>query len=163
MDNCDRNTCGTNIVSFPPEALSARQRSLATKDQIVLDTVLNNMCQGVLLFDSDANMVFCNQRYIEMYGLSPELVVAGCGLRELLDHQRAVGTFCGDEESYIVDLLDDLAQGKASNAVAKAADGRVFSIVNKPIAGGGWIATHEDISDRQRAEERIVHMAIMMR
>ena len=159
MDNCDRNTCGTNIVSFPPEALSARQRSLATKDQIVLDTVLNNMCQGVLLFDSDANMVFCNQRYIEMYGLSPELVVAGCGLRELLDHQRAVGTFCGDEESYIVDLLDDLAQGKASNAVAKAADGRVFSIVNKPIAGGGWIATHEDISDRQRAEERIVHMA----
>ena len=159
MDNCDRNTCGTNIVSFPPDASSARQRSLATKDRMLLDTVLNNMCQGVLLFDSDAHMVFCNQRYIEMYGLSPELVVPGCGLRELLDHQRAVGTFCGDEESYIVELLDDLAQGKASNAVAKAADGRVFSIMNKPIAGGGWIATHEDISDRQRAEERIVHMA----
>ena len=126
---------------------------------MLLDTVLNNMCQGVLLFDSDAHMVFCNQRYIEMYGLSAELVVPGCGLRELLDHQRAVGTFCGDEESYIVELLDDVAQGKASNAVAKAADGRVFSIMNKPIAGGGWIATHEDISDRQRAEERIVHMA----
>ena len=126
---------------------------------MLLDTVLNNMCQGVLMFDSDAHMVFCNQRYIEMYGLSPELVVPGCGLRELLNHQRAVGTFCGDEESYIVELLDVLAQGKASNAVAKATDGRVFSIVNKPIAGGGWIATHEDISDRQRAEERIVHMA----
>ena len=129
------------------------------KDQMLLDTVLNNMCQGVLMFDSDARMVFCNQRYIEMYGLSPELVVPGCGLRELLDHQRAVGTFCGDEESYIIELSDDLTQGKASNAVSKAADGRVFSIVNKPIAGGGWIATHEDISDRQRAEERIVHMA----
>ena len=159
MDNCDRNTCGTNIVSFPPDASSARQRSPSTNDQMLLDTVLNNMCQGVLMFDSDAHMVFCNQRYIEMYGLSPELVVPGCGLRELLDHQRAVGTFCGDEESYIVELLDVLAQGKASNAVAKATDGRVFSIVNKPIAGGGWIATHEDISDRQRAEERIVHMA----
>ena len=159
MDNCDRNTRGTNIVSFPPDASSARQRSLAMKDQMLLDTVLNNMCQGVLMFDSDARMVFCNQRYIEMYGLSPELVVPGCGLRELLDHQRAVGTFCGDEESYIIELSDDLTQGKASNAVSKAADGRVFSIVNKPIAGGGWIATHEDISDRQRAEERIVHMA----
>ena len=159
MDNCDRNTYGTNIVSFPPDASSARQRSPSTKDQMLLDTVLNNMCQGVLMFDNDAHMVFCNQRYIEMYGLSPELVVPGCGLRELLNHQRAVGTFCGDEESYIVELLDVLAQGKASNAVAKATDGRVFSIVNKPIAGGGWIATHEDISDRQRAEERIVHMA----
>jgi diguanylate cyclase (GGDEF)-like protein len=126
---------------------------------MLLDTVLNNMCQGVLMFDSDAHMVFCNQRYIEMYGLSPELVVPGCGLRELLNHQKAVGVFCGDEESYIVELLDNLAQGKASNAVAKAVDGRIFSIVNKPIAGGGWIATHEDISDRQRAEERIVHMA----
>ena len=159
MNNGDRNTSGANILSFPPDVSGARLIPLAPQDQTLLDTVLNNMCQGVLMFDTDARMVFCNQRYIEMYGLSPELVVAGCGLRELLDHQRAVGTFCGDEESYIVDLLDDLAQGKASNAVAKAADGRVFSIVNKPIAGGGWIATHEDISDRQRAEERIVHMA----
>ncbi len=159
MNNGDRNTSGANILSFPPDVSGARQKSLTTKDQVLLDTVLNNMCQGVLMFDNDAHMVFCNQRYIEMYGLSPELVVPGCGLRELLNHQRAVGTFCGDEESYIVELLDVLAQGKASNAVAKATDGRVFSIVNKPIAGGGWIATHEDISDRQRAEERIVHMA----
>ena len=159
MNNGDRNTSGANILAFPPDASGARLRPLAPQDQTLLDTVLNNMCQGVLMFDTDARMVFCNQRYIEMYGLSPELVVPGCGLRELLNHQKTVGAFCGDEEDYIVKLLNDVAQGKSSYAVAKATDGRVFSIAHQPIAGGGLIATHEDISDRQRAEERIVHMA----
>jgi diguanylate cyclase (GGDEF)-like protein len=159
-NNGERNSSAASILTFPPGASGAGLRFFAPTDhQTHLDTVLNNMSQGVLMFDTDAQMVFCNQRFIEMYGLTPELVVAGCGLRELLDHQQAVGAFCGDREDYIVKLLDDVAKGKTSHAVAKAADGRVFSITHKPIAGGGWIATHEDVSDRQRAEERIVHMA----
>jgi diguanylate cyclase (GGDEF)-like protein len=133
---------------------------MAPKDhQTLLDTILNNMSQGVLMFDADARMVFCNQRYFEMYGLAPEVVALGCGLRELLDQHKVVGAFCGNHEDYINKLFADLAQGKTSNIVAKSADGRAFSIAHKPIAGGGWIATHEDISDRQRSEERIVHMA----
>jgi len=65
----------------------------------------------------------------------------------------------GNDAWYLADLLEDIATGKTSSGTAKAADGRVFSIVRNPITGGGWIATHEDITDRQRAEERIVHMA----
>jgi diguanylate cyclase (GGDEF)-like protein len=65
-----------------------------------------------------------------------------------------------DETRRCIDgLLEDLAQGKTSVNVTKSVDGRAFSIVHKPVAGGGWISTHEDITDRQRAEERIVHMA----
>jgi diguanylate cyclase (GGDEF)-like protein len=94
-----------------------------------------------------------------MYGLSSEVVTPGCALRDLLDHRAAVGTFVGSPGDYIVELLEDVAAGKTSNGIVKSADGRVFSIVRNPIAGGGWIATHEDITDRQRAEERIVHMA----
>jgi hypothetical protein len=94
-----------------------------------------------------------------MYGLSSEVVTPGCALRDLLAHRAAVGAFVGSPEDYIADLLEDIAAGKTSNSIVKSADGRVFSIVRNPIAGGGWIATHEDITDRQRAEERIVHMA----
>ncbi|HWF95299.1 MAG TPA: EAL domain-containing protein [Xanthobacteraceae bacterium] len=125
----------------------------------MLDTVLNNMSQGVLMFDADARLVFCNQRYVEMYGLSAEVVAPGCALRDLLAHRTAVGAFAGSPEDYIVDLLEEVASGKPSNGIVKSADGRVFSIARNPIPGGGWIATHEDITDRQRAEERIVHMA----
>jgi diguanylate cyclase (GGDEF)-like protein len=149
-----------SVLAFP----AARPRPgvnmrAGTDQQLVLDTVVNNMSQGVLMFDSQARLVFCNQRYIEMYGLSSEVVTPGCALRDLLHHRAAVGAFVGSPEDYIVELLEDVAAGKTSNGIVKSADGRVFSIVRNPIAGGGWIATHEDITDRQRAEERIVHMA----
>ena len=111
------------------------------------------------MFDADAKMIFCNQRYIEMYALSPDVVVPGRSLLELCEHQNAKGAFCVNQEDYVVELLDRVTRGQTSHTVVKAADGRVFSIAHKPITGGGWIATHEDISDRQRAEERIIHMA----
>jgi PAS domain S-box-containing protein len=142
--------------SLPPSPERARG---GTDQQLLLDTVLNNMSQGVLMFDPETRMVFCNQRYIEMYGLSPEVVKPGCTLRDLLEHRTAVGTFAGDPDQYIVKVLDDVTEGKTANDIVESGDGRVFSIVNKPMPDGGWLATHEDITERQRAEERIAHMA----
>jgi diguanylate cyclase (GGDEF)-like protein len=149
-----------SVVAFPGTKPSPAVKMRAGRDQqLLLDTVINNMSQGVLMFDAQARLVFCNRRYIEMYGLSPAVVTPGCALRDLLAHRAAVGTLTESTEDYLADLLEDIATGKTSSGTAKAADGRVFSIVRNPITGGGWIATHEDITDRQRAEERIVHMA----
>jgi diguanylate cyclase (GGDEF)-like protein len=149
-----------SVLAFPGARPRPAVNVRAGADQqLLLDTVVNNMSQGVLMFDAEARLVFCNQRYVEMYGLSSEVAAPGCALRDLLLHRAAVGAFAGSAEDYIADLLEDIAAGKTSVVMVKAADGRVFSIVRNPIAGGGWIATHEDITDRQRAEERIVHMA----
>jgi diguanylate cyclase (GGDEF)-like protein len=148
-----------SVVAFPGPRPRPAAPARAGTDQRLLDTVINNMSQGVLMFDAEARLVFCNPRYIEMYGLSPAVATPGCPLRELLEHRAAVGAFVGSPQDYIVELLEDVAAGKTAHGIVKAADGRVFSIVRNPIAGGGWIATHEDITDRQRAEERIVHMA----
>jgi len=161
MDPRTQNAASAaSVLAFP----GARPRPAVNvrsgaDQQLLLDTVVNNMSQGVLMFDSQARLVFCNQRYIDMYGLSSEVAKAGCALQDLLAHRAAVGQFGGSPEDYIADLLEDIAAGKTSSVMVKSADGRVFSIVRNPIAGGGWIATHEDITDRQRAEERIVHMA----
>ncbi len=155
-----RSGLAAGILPFPRARRRFRMKMGAARDQqLLLDMVLNNMSQGVLMFDSESRLVFCNQRYIEMYGLSPESAKPGCTLRDLLDHRIAVRSFSDDAEEYIVKLLDDIAAGKTSNNIIATGDGRVFSIVSKPIAGGGWLATHEDITERQRAEERIAHMA----
>ncbi len=151
-----RSLSAADIVPFPPVAQQFRSKAT---DQQLLDTVLNNMSQGVLMFDPEARMVFCNQRYIEMYGLSPELVRPGCTLRDLLDHRLAVHAFSGDPNDYIAKLMDRIARGTTFNDVVSLSDGCVFSIVNKPLAGGGWLATHEDITERRRAEDQIAHMA----
>src|SRR5262245_524173 len=117
------------------------------------------MSQGVLMFDRQARLVFCNQRYLEMYGLSPSAAKPGCTLRSLLEHRIAAGNFSGDPAEYIDDIRHRIGEGRTSNTVVKLGDGRIISILNKPLVGGGWLATHEDITERQRAEERIAHMA----
>src|SRR5262249_45975742 len=141
---------------------TARAERAATdegRERQLLDMILNNMSQGVLMFDADMRLVFCNQGYVEMYGLSPEKGGAGLTVRDLLNHGAATGTFTGEPDEYTEKLLGGLAKGKTSNDIIKTKDGRTFAIVNKPLSGGGCLSTHEDITERQRTEERIVHMA----
>jgi diguanylate cyclase (GGDEF)-like protein len=139
-----------NILSFP---------CVSRNDGQLLHTVLNNMSQGVLLFDSELKLVICNLRYIEMYGLSYEDVKPGCTLRDLLNSRIQAGTFFGDPVEYIARLEECIVDGKVFSGTTKLADGRIISLVSKPIFGGGWLATHEDITERQCADERIGHMA----
>jgi diguanylate cyclase (GGDEF)-like protein len=154
-----RAATGARVVSFPGTARAERATVDEGRERQLLDMVVNNMSQGVLMFDADMRLIFCNQGYVEMYGLSTEMGGGGCTLRDLLTHGVATGTFLGDPDEYIEKLLGDLAKGKTCNDIVKAKDGRTFSIVNKPLSGGGCLATHEDITERQRTEERIVHMA----
>jgi diguanylate cyclase (GGDEF)-like protein len=139
-----------NVLAFP---------NVSRNDGQLLHTVLNNMSQGVLLFDADLRLVLCNQCYIEMYGLSQESAKAGCSLSDLLNSRILVGTFSDDPEDYVARLKGCIVEGKVFSNITKLADGRIISLVNKPIFGGGWLSTHEDITERQSAEERIGHMA----
>src|SRR4051812_12338306 len=160
MDANDlRSLSAAAIVRFPA-GRRARRGSAAAEDQSsLLAMVLDNMAQGVVLFDADTRLIFCNQRYVRMYGLSPDVAKPGCTLRDLLDYRIAANSFSGDAKEYIAKLADQISGGEMSSNIAKSDDGRVFLIVNKPLPGGGWLATHEDITERQRAEERIAHMA----
>src|SRR5262249_10131203 len=121
-------------------------------EQSLLRTVLDNMAQGVLLFDANAKLVFCNRRYIEMYGLSSDLAKPGCALLDLLNYRLRARTFSGNPAEYIAELTARIAEGKTFIDVVTSGDGRSFSIVNKPLAEGGWLATHEDVTERQCAE-----------
>ena len=134
----------------------ASQQQLAVEKQR-LETAVGNMSQGLLLFDSFEKLIVCNQRYIEMYGLSPEIVRPGCSFRDLLRHRKDSGSFIGDVELYCDDIL--LNNRHTSTAVIDTSDGRLIQIKNDPIPGGGWLATHDDVTDRIRAEEKISHLA----
>jgi diguanylate cyclase (GGDEF)-like protein len=154
-----RQMRAATICAFPNTVSRFSVKMDSSNKEILLDTVLNNLSQGVLMFDSETRLVFCNQRYFEMYKLSPEVAKPGCTLRDLLNHRMQAGTFSGNPEEYVVRLLQSVAGGTTWCEILKLNDGRAFCIVNKSMPGGGWIATHEDITERQRTEERIVHMA----
>jgi diguanylate cyclase (GGDEF)-like protein len=134
----------------------ATQQRLSLEKQR-LDTAINNMTQGLLLFDSAHRVVVCNQRYIEMYGLSPGVVKPGCAFRDVIMHRKQTGSFIGDVDEYCSKILRDMPLGKLSIIVTT--DGRSIQIANRPLADGGWVATHEDITERRRSDERIAHLA----
>jgi diguanylate cyclase (GGDEF)-like protein len=135
---------------------AASQRRLTLEKQR-LDKAINNMTQGLLLFDSSERLVVCNDRYIEMYGLSPRIIRPGATFAEVLEHRQATGSFIGDVQQYIAATLRDIGRRKVT--IIETPDGRSVQIVNEPLADGGWVATHEDITERRRAEQQITHLA----
>ena len=136
---------------------NSEQRLALEKER--LDTAINNMTQGLLLYDSDARIVLCNQRYLEMYNLSPDVVKPGCHFRDLIAHRKETGSFLGNVDEFCASVLRNVAQKRATNSILETTDGRSIQIVNQPLANGGWVATQEDITERRRADQQITHLA----
>jgi diguanylate cyclase (GGDEF)-like protein len=124
-----------------------------------LGIAVNNMTQSLLLFDSSHRLIICNQRYIEMFRLSPELVKPGCSFRDLIAHRKDVGSFSGDIDEYCSSVLHNVALGEVTLNVVDNRDGRSIQIANQPLADGGWVTTLEDVTERKRVDERITHLA----
>jgi diguanylate cyclase (GGDEF)-like protein len=156
-----RTTRFQQIISELSQAKQKVQESERElqEQEFRLSTAINNMSQGLLLFDSSERIVVCNQRYIEMYGLSPNVVKRGCTFRELIQHRKEMGTFSRDIEEYQLALLRDLAQGKETELLFHTPDGRSIRIINRPLSDGGWVATHDDVTEQRKSEARIAFLA----
>jgi diguanylate cyclase (GGDEF) domain len=168
---------GTLLVVFCSalllKALSRQFRRLANSEATVVvkahelkqsnakvDAALNNMSQGLVMFDSSNRLVVCNQRYLEMYGLSPEIVGPGRTLQEIVDCRIAAGNlFLDGAEQSLADFRVSGGQNTIYRKTMKLPDKRTIQIVNRPVPGGGWVATHEDVTEQKRAEERIAYTA----
>ena len=120
-----------------------------------LTDALNYMSQGVCTLDRSARVQVCNQPYLRMYSLSPDVVKPGCTLRQLLDHRKETGFLTGDPEKYCQEILASIAGGKITHWTVNASDGRIVHVINHPMPDGGWVATHEDVTEqRQLLKER---------
>ena len=124
-----------------------------------LDTAVNNMTQGLLLYDKDARIVLCNQRYLDMHNLSADVVKPGRHFRDLIAHRKKTGTFSGDPDAFCSKVLRNVAQKRMTQSIMETQDGRSILLVNQPLANGGWVATQEDITERARAQKKIAHLA----
>ena len=116
--------------------------------------------QGLALFDASAKLVICNQRYLNMYRLPPEIVKPGCPFHDIIAWRiKNDSFFTADIETFISDLRDKLDRGTTVRKYATLRDGRIISIVDHPTTDGGWVTTHEDVTELRRAEERISYAA----
>ena len=121
----------------------------------LLAMVLDNMTQGVVMFDAAERLIVCNNRFIEMYGLSRDVVKPGCTFLDVITHRKTTGSLDLDVGEYRSAVLAAMKQGKTLSGIAETPDGRTISVVNRPIAGRAfWLGTHDDITERMLAERQ---------
>jgi len=111
---------------------------------------LNNMTQGLSMFDERARLVLCNKRYIEMHLLRREQLRGGMPLREIL---LLFSAFSGDPDKYIAACLRRAAEQQTVKRTIKFNDGRTIELVIRPLPSGGWVTTHADVTEQLAAEE----------
>src|SRR5664280_1389303 len=118
-----------------------------------LDAALNNMAQGLCMFDAAQRLIVCNKRYADLYGLNEQQTRPGTTLRAILQHRIAMGCAPEDHESYTKDRLNEVSINKPYQIINRLRDGRYVSVVHRLMADGGWVATHEDVTDEMRRKE----------
>jgi methyl-accepting chemotaxis protein len=114
---------------------------------------LDNMSQGLCMFDAQTRIVVVNRRYLDMYALSPQVVRPGITLRQLIEHRKQTGLFTGDIDDYCRKIVEGIRTGNNYAIYVSASDGRIVFAKNEPLPNGGWVSTHEDVTEQRRAEE----------
>jgi methyl-accepting chemotaxis protein len=116
---------------------------------------LNNMTQGVMLWDFAGRLVLHNERYLQMYGISADQAERGTALIDILRRRAATGSFHRDPAQYCAQLMEAIRAGKMISFVTEMPDGRSISVNNRPIPGSKyWIGVHDDITERLSAERK---------
>jgi methyl-accepting chemotaxis protein len=131
-------------------------RAIFTRYQIreneQMRTAINSMAQGLCMFDASERLVVCNAQYYNMYELTPADVKTGATLSEVLEKRVAKGTFSRDPQQYRKEFLTAVGEGRTIVHEVKSKGGRLLLVTNHPMKGGGWIGTHEDITERRQTE-----------
>jgi diguanylate cyclase (GGDEF)-like protein len=147
-------------TSGPASTATLRDReTLLTQQNAMFDVAINNMSQGLLMFDEEQRLLIRNKRYCEIYGLSPTQVKHGMLAAELLLLRRSAGSFSGDPVEHLAQVRKVIDSGEAFSRLVELPDGRTISVVSRTSKGGAWVVTHEDITERRQAEKQIAHLA----
>ena len=131
------------------------EKELAQKSA-VLEVTLENMGQGISMFDADLNLIVCNRKYLELLDLPPGHFNPGDTIEKLFRYKAERGEYGpGDVEEQVREHME-LAKRFEPHAIERTRpDGTVLEIRGHPVPGGGFVSTHTDITERKRAEDAI--------
>jgi diguanylate cyclase (GGDEF)-like protein len=155
-----------NAIAMFRDQIARDNRLLAAREQELVvqnarfNAALNNMSQGLAMFDAERRLIVCNAKYAEMYRVPPELMKPGTTQLEILQHRVDNGIYEGiDPDAYIEARVRTAEAERDADCVLHLSDGRTIAVAHRVMSSGGWVSTHEDATERFRAEQRIAHMA----
>jgi diguanylate cyclase (GGDEF)-like protein len=136
-----------------------QEESLRVRN-LQFDTAINNMSQGLCFFDAGHRLIVCNDRYVDMYDLSRDRVGPGTALAEIVDMRFEAGSYPAmTRDEYLHWRTNVAVSHEPTDSIVELQNGRTFKIRHRPMPDGGWVATHEDITEQRRSEVKIEYMA----
>jgi signal transduction histidine kinase len=120
------------------------------------DSALNNMIQGLCMFDKDQRLIVCNRRYLELYGFSEEVVKPGILLVDIMRYSASLGNYTADEAERAIEERNKRSSLQQRVTIKqRLKDGRVIAVMNEPMPDGGTIATYQDITELERSQAQM--------
>ncbi|MHB1103847.1 MAG: bifunctional diguanylate cyclase/phosphodiesterase [Devosia sp.] len=139
--------------------IEQREQALRTQN-VRFDSALSNMSQGLSMFDAEGRLIVSNPQFATLYDLPGTLVTQGASLKEMIEHLVGQGLYeTPGAERYVLKAQQMAAEAHAWEEAVELRNGRIISIAHQPMAGGGWVSTHADITEKRRVEAQIAHMA----
>ena len=139
---------------------SSGKKAIKYPDRVHFEAILENMNQGVCLFDGNYRLVVCNQKYIDIYELPNELVTPGAHLKDLLIARIELGNYPDMKpEEYINNRMKVVTDQETTTDIQHMRNGRVVAVGHRPMPDGGWLTTHEDITELYALQKDIRHLA----
>jgi diguanylate cyclase (GGDEF)-like protein len=142
-------------VTLEVERLQSLQRQ-----NMRFDAAVNNMSQGLCMFDGEQRLVVCNEGYARLYRLPPELTRPGTLLADILEYRFSHGMRPKEgRETYLESRRKLIEEALEVREEVELEDGRTIAAHNHPTPDGGWVATHEDVTEQRRNEAKVRHLA----
>jgi diguanylate cyclase (GGDEF)-like protein/PAS domain S-box-containing protein len=137
------------------ELLQQREAELRAQN-LRFDAALENMVQGLAMFDENERIVIANDRFAEMYGLTPDQAKPGTTLRRIVELRIANGLYAGlTPDDVLATMRERVSRGRVSHLTSKLGDGRTIHVSIRPTADGGWVTTHQDITERENLNAQL--------
>ncbi len=148
------------IVVFGDITMLKQQEATLRETNLRLDAALDNMSQGLCLFDAQNRLEVVNRRFLDLFGLAPDSIIPGVSFASILALSEARND---SGSTMVMEMLTDqcayMSRHETSTHYYELRDGRIIASVYNPTSSGGWVATFEDVTERRQAEAQIMHMA----
>jgi diguanylate cyclase (GGDEF)-like protein len=136
-----------------------RRKAELERQNYRLEAAVNNISQGLCMFDPKGRLVICNRPYQRIYGLPEQYLKPGTRLEDILAYLFDQGMSAGeDRESYVEWRREVISRGVYGKSVHEL-NGRIIMMQHHPMKDGGWVSTHEDVTEQRQTEARMHHLA----
>jgi diguanylate cyclase (GGDEF)-like protein len=156
---CQTRPQGGFLITTSDVTFIRAAEARLVEQNIRFDAALGNMPHGLCMFDAERRLLLSNAAYARLYALPEDLTRPGTPLQKILEHRISAGNSPAQMNTYFNVVIEAAMRGSSASQHIPLRDGRIIKISHQPLQHGGYVATHEDVTEAARAEEKIKFLA----